>query len=168
MKFNPPGSRAKASQRPCESLIRDRFKCPRKGGDVGGEGPAHKYAAWQDCMLRSSSNGNWLMRHSRSRPQSQRSLISRPRNEWVNIPKQSLNTGMSIWRSRWSMARVWSLSMERKYGTCACKNSSVSEEWPLLTTRCRVCCRSPWRSAATNLSKLSGLPLGCLERDFMD
>ena len=70
VKFSPPGSRAKASQRPCESLIRDRFKCPRKSGEVGGmegEGPAHRYAAAQDRMLRSSSNGNWLMKHSRWR-----------------------------------------------------------------------------------------------------
>ena len=49
-----------------------------------------------------------------------------------------------------------------------CKNSGVSGESPILTTRCRVCCRSPWRSAATNLSKLSGFFLGRFKRDFMD
>jgi hypothetical protein len=45
VKFRPPGNWAKASQRLCESIIRERFRCPRKGGDVrikGGDGPRKK------------------------------------------------------------------------------------------------------------------------------
>lgn len=95
-------------------------------------------------------------------------LISKLRNERVNMPRQLLKTGMNAVTSRPSMTRVRRLQIEKKYGVYGRKDCGTKASSFILRIRWRVWGRSPRRSTSANLSRLSEPLLDRFRRDLMD